>query len=65
MKKITAKISAAISKVDNWSPTTCPMTELRSHVEDLEQIEALLVTLTNRAAYLRGVLAARTVSEIR
>ena len=64
MKKIGKAIVATASKIDNWSPTTCPLGELQSQLADLEQIEDLVVALSNRATYLRGVLAARMVSEL-
>lgn len=66
-KKVTDKTVGRIflntvRKADNWSPTTCPIDELRQHLADLESIEDMLELLANRAVYLRGVLAARTVS---
>ena len=54
----------AVKKVDNWSPTTCAMSELQQHIEALEEIEELIVALGNRVVYLRGVMAARTIHEI-
>jgi hypothetical protein len=53
----------AVKRVDNWSPTTCDMKELQAHIDELEEIEDLIVALGNRVVYLRGVMAARTISE--
>jgi hypothetical protein len=60
---ISQILAKAAGRVDNWSPTTCDMKELQAHIDELEEIEDLIVALGNRVVYLRGVMAARTVSE--
>jgi hypothetical protein len=62
-QKIGETFLSAVELVDNWSPTTCDMKELQAHIDELEEIEDLIVALGNRVVYLRGVMAARTVSE--
>ena len=63
-RKIGEVICDAAAKMDNWSPTTCAMSELQEHIDALEEIEELIVALGNRAVYLRGVMAARTVTAL-
>ncbi len=63
-QKIGEIILRTVHSIDNFSPTTCQMSELQEHISALEEIEDLIVALGNRVVYLRGVMAARTVGSV-
>lgn len=56
-------LSDAILKLDNWSPTTCELEELAEHIAGIETIESIMYEISNRAIYLRGVMAGRIIHE--
>ena len=56
-------LSDAILKLDNWSPTTCDLEELAEHIAGIETIESIMEEISNRAIYLRGVMAGRIIHE--
>lgn len=56
-------LSDAILKLDNWSPTTCELGDLAEHITGIEMIESIMTEISNRAIYLRGVMAGRIIHE--
>ena len=56
-------LADAILKLDNWSPTTCELEELAEHIAGIEMIESIMIEISNRAIYLRGVMAGRIIHE--
>lgn len=63
-EKVGEIILDAIRKIDNWSPTTCPLDELQYHLSCVEYIETIASEIANRAIYLRGVMAGRIIHEV-
>ena len=63
-EKVGEIILDAIRKIDNWSPTTCPLDELKYHLSCVEYIETIASEIANRAIYLRGVMAGRVIHEV-
>lgn len=56
-------LTDAILKLDNWSPTTCALEDLMEHISGIETIESIMYEISNRAIYLRGVMAGRIIHE--